>query len=93
MIQDKGKKLTPKQYLKKHPEKYLLTGTADNGIKVHVCEPPAGLGLFAVGLTTVPKDAIVWGSLDNTPAKQQWHIAKTGIKDLNFIEIISLAQE
>lgn len=88
-----GKKLTARQYLKQHPEKYLMTGTADNGVTVYVCEPPAESGLFAVGLTTDPRLAIEWSSLDNTPTKLGWHIAKTGVTDLKFIEFIKLDQE
>ena len=95
MIKDAptGRKVTARQYLKLHPEKYLLTGTADNGITVYVCEPPPSSGLFAVGLTTDARLAIEWSSLDNTPTKQQWHVLKTGVKDLRFVEFIKLDQE
>ena len=70
-----------------------MTGTATDGTTVYVCDPPPNSGLFAVGLTADQKSAIQWSSLDNTPTKQQWHIIKTGIKDLRFVEIISLDQE
>lgn len=93
MIQANNKRLTVKQYLKQHPEKFLLTGTNNKGIKIYVCEAPAGSGLFAVGITDKANEAIQWSSLDNIPTKQNWHIAKTGIKDLKFVEIINLSQE
>ncbi len=88
-----NRRLTPKQYLKMYPEKYILSATVMNDEtkkldKVYVSEPPEGSGLFAVGLTSSREKAIVWSSLDHTPAKLQWHQVKTGLKNLEWEQLI-----
>lgn len=93
MIKDTktDRKLTPKQYLKLHPEKYVLAANLSKNPKeplmVYVSEAPEGSSLFAVGLTYDKNKAIIWGSLDNTPTKLQWHQVKTGLKNLEWQQV------
>ncbi len=87
MIKDNGRRLTPKQYLKQHPEKYVMLSHElfeDGSRPIYISEAPKDAGLFAVGTSWNREDAIVWSSLDNTPTKLEWHKAKTGLKQLKF---------
>ncbi len=77
--------MTAKQYLKLHPEKYIMV-TYETGSPVYICEPSTK-GLFDVGITDKREDAIEWSAIDNTPTKLGWYVNKTGYKNLVF-EII-----
>lgn len=72
--------MTAKQYLKLHPEKYILTGT-HNGQTVYVM--PSSL-LGGVKTTHNRSDAEVWDSLSNTETKLSYMRAATKITDLAF---------
>lgn len=74
--------MTPKQFLKANPEKYVMV-TFEFGNPIYIA-PAKTTGLFDIGITDKQDEAIVWSALDNTPNKLLWHMAKTGYKSLEF---------
>lgn len=71
-------KLTAKQYLKIHPEKYILV-THEFGVPVFIA--PIN-GLSGVNVTNDKQKAQIWGALDNTDTKLSYHKSATGYKGL-----------
>jgi hypothetical protein len=75
-------RLTAKQYLKLHPEKYVMV-THEFGTPIYI----APLKDSKVAITSEKKHAEIWSSLDNTPTKLNYHMAATGYKSLVFEQI------
>jgi hypothetical protein len=75
-----SEKLTAKQYLKLHPEKYVLVSYEFGGIPIYV----APLCNGEISLTGEQDKAEKWSALDVTTAKVQYHRAATGYSQLNF---------
>ena len=75
--------MTAKQYLKLHPEKYVLTSN-EHGSPLYVAP---STDLHRVDLTTEINKAEQWDSLSNTPTKLGYYRYKTGLKNLEFIQV------
>ena len=73
------KKLTTKQYLKLHPDKYVIV-TYEFGVPTYI----APLKNLQIQVTPNKNEAELWSELDNTPTKLDYHIAATGYKGLKF---------
>ena len=75
-------KLSAKEYLKLHPEKYVMV-TYEFGEPIFI----APLKDMNIQVTPNKEDAEKWSSMDNTPNKLSYHIAATGYKGLKFEQI------
>ena len=75
-------RLTPKQYLKLHPEKFVMV-TYEFGEPIFI----APCKDLKTQVTANKDEAEKWSALDNTPAKLSYHIACTGYKALQFQQI------
>ena len=73
------KKLTAKQYLKLHPDKYVMV-TYEFGEPLFI----APLKNLRIQVTSNVTKAELWSELDNSPTKLQYHIACTGYNSLKF---------
>ena len=73
------KKLTSKQYLKLHPEKYVMA-TYEFGDPIFI----SPLKDLQIQISPNKNEAELWSVLDNSPTKLQFHIACTGYKKLIF---------
>jgi len=71
------KKLTAKEYLKLHPDQYVMV-TYEFGDPIYI----APLKDLQIQVTPNRNEAELWGELDNSPTKLQFHIATTGYKGL-----------
>ena len=78
-------KLTAKQYLKLHPEKYVMV-TYEFGNPIFI----APLKNLQIQVTSNKNDAELWSELDNTPTKLDYHIICTGYKGLTFEKVNSI---
>ncbi len=76
------KKVTARQYLQLHPEKYLLV-TYEFGEPVYIAPPP----LIGIKTTTDKDKAEIWSSIDNTETKLSYYRAVTKFTELKFEEI------
>lgn len=76
------KKLTAKQYLKLHPDKYVMV-TYEFGEPIFI----APLKDLQIQVTPDRDVAEVWSELDNSPNKLEYHIASTGYSQLKFEKI------
>lgn len=75
--------MTSKQYLKEHPEKYVLV-TREFGEPIFI----APCSLTQINVTDDMHKAEKWTALDNgNIAKLSYHIAATGYKGLAFEQI------
>ncbi len=75
-------RLTAKQYLKLHPEKYVMV-TYEFGAPIFI----APCSLMKVNVTDKKESAEQWSSMDNTPMKLGYHQTVTGYKGLIFEQI------
>lgn len=75
-------KLTAKQYLKLHPDKYVMV-TYEFGDPIFI----APLKDLQIQVTPNKKEAELWSELDNSPTKLDYHIASTGYKGLKFEKV------
>jgi hypothetical protein len=76
------KKLTAKQYLKLHPDKYVMV--------TYEFEEPifvAPLKDLQIQVTSNKSDAELWSELDTSPTKLDYHRAATGYKRLEFEKV------
>lgn len=78
----KTTKLTAKQYLKLHPDKYVMV-TYEFGDPIFI----APLKDLQIQVTPNKNEAELWSELDNSPTKLDYHIASTGYKQLKFEKI------
>ncbi len=76
------KKLTAKQYLKFHPDQYVMV-THEFGAPIYV----APLMDLQIQVTPNKEEAELWSELDTSPSKLQYHIASTGYKGLKFEKV------
>lgn len=76
------KKLTPKQYLKLHPEKYLMV-TYEFGEPIYI----APLLNLKIQVTSIKSEAEIWSELDKNPIKLEYYKISTGYKGLTFEQI------
>ena len=76
------KKLTPKQYLKAHPDKYVMV-TYEFGDPIYI----APLTNLQIQITIVRSEAEIWNKLDHTPIKLEYHRKLTGYSKLQFERI------
>lgn len=77
--------ITAKQYLKLHPEKYVLV-TREFGYPLYI-GVSTGLGALEFDIEDDASKAQQWSSLDNTDTKLNYYRAITGFKGLNFEQI------
>ena len=77
------KPLTPRQYLKQNPSKYILV-TYEFGEPIFI----APLKNMDIQITLNRNEAEIWSAMDTTPVKLNFHIASTGYKGLTF-ELVS----
>lgn len=77
-----GKKVTPKQFLAKNPNKYVMV-TYEFGDPLYI----APLLDMKVQVTSDKTAAEIWSELDKTNAKLNYHIICTGFKGLTFEKI------
>jgi len=75
-------KQTPKQYLKSHPDKYIMV-TYEFGNPIFI----APLRDLQTQVTPNRNEAELWSELDNTDTKLKYHIAYTGYTGLKFEKI------
>ena len=73
------KKLTPQQFLKLHPGKYVMV-TYEFGDPIYI----APLKNMEIQVTTMQSNAEVWSEMDNSPIKLDYHRMATGLKQLVF---------
>jgi hypothetical protein len=73
------KKLTAKQYLKLHPEKYVMV-TYEFGDPIYI----APLKDLQIQVTPNRTEAETWAEIDNTPVKLEYHKIVTGYRGLTF---------
>ena len=73
------KKLTANQYLKLHPDRYVMV-THEFGEPIYI----APLRNLQIQVTPNKNEAELWSELDTTPTKLDYHIAATGYKGLKF---------
>ena len=76
-------KLTPKQYLKLHPDKYVMV-TYEFGTPIYI----APLKDLQIQVTPSRNEAEIWSELDTSPTKLQYHIVYTGYQGLKFEKIL-----
>ena len=76
------RKLTAKQYLKLHPDQYVMV-THEFGAPIYV----GSLKDLQIQVTPNKEEAELWSELDKSPSKLQFHIATTGYKGLKFEKI------
>jgi len=76
------KKLTAKQYLKIHPDQYVMV-TYEFGDPIYI----APLKDLQIQVTPNKNEAELWSELDNSPTKLEYHIASTGYKGLKFEKV------
>lgn len=76
-------KLTAKQYLKLHPEKYVMV-THEFGNPIYIAPIK---GLSGIQVTDKKEEAEVWSAMDYTPVKLGYHKAVSGYKGLNWEQI------
>ena len=76
------KKLTAKQYLKLHPDKYVMV-THEFGEPLFI----APLKDLKIQVTSNMAEAELWSELDNSPTKLEYHIVSTGYSQLRFEKI------
>ncbi len=74
-----SKKLTAKQYLKLHQEKYVMV-TYQFGEPIFI----APLNNLQIQVTPNKNEAELWSELDTTPTKLDYHIVCTGYNCLKF---------
>ena len=74
-----AQRLTAKQYLKLHPEKYVMV-TYQFGTPVYIAPLKNG----DIQITDSKPGAQIWSALDVTRAKLDYHKAATGYKGLIF---------
>ncbi len=77
-----AKKMTARQYLKLHPNKYVMV-TYEFGEPVYV----APLKDLQIQITPDRNAAELWSEMDNTPTKIDYHIVATGYKQLKFEKV------
>ena len=77
-----AKKLTAKQYLKLHPDKYVMV-TYEFGEPIFI----APLKDLQIQVALNRSEAEFWRELDNSQAKLQFHIISTGYKGLKFEKV------
>jgi hypothetical protein len=75
-------KLTAKQYLKLHPDKYVMV-TYEFGEPIFI----APLKNLQIQVTPIRNEAELWSELDNSPTKLQYHIVYTGYQGLKFEKV------
>ena len=73
------KKLTSKQYLKLHPDKYVMV-TYEFGDPIYV----APLKDLRIQVTPNKTESEIWTELDHTPIKLDYHKEVTGYNQLIF---------
>ena len=76
------KKLTSKQFLKLHPDQYIIV-TYEFGEPIFI----APLKDLQTQVALNRNEAELWCELDNSPAKLEYHIACTGYKGLKFEKV------
>lgn len=76
------KKLTPKQYLERHPDKYVMV-THQFGEPIYI----APLKDLQIQVTPNKEEAEIWSEMDTTPTKLAYHRAATGYNDLKFEKV------
>ena len=76
------KKLTAKQYLKIHPDQYVMV-TYEFGDPIYI----APIKDLQIQVTPNKNEAELWSELDNSPTKLEYHIASTGYKGLKFEKV------
>jgi len=76
------KKLTSKEYLKLHPDQYVIV-TYEFGEPIYI----APLKDLQMQITPNRNEAELWSELDNSPTKLQYHITTTGYKGLMFEKV------
>lgn len=77
-------KLTAKQYLKLHPDKYVMV-TYEFGDPIFI----APLKDLQIQVTPNKTEAETWTELDNTPTKLNYHKTVTGYQKLVFEKLDS----
>jgi len=75
-------KLTPKEYLKQHPDQYVMV-TYEFGEPIFI----APLKDLQIQIALNKNEAELWGELDKSPTKLEYHIASTGYKGLKFEKV------
>ncbi len=80
-----SKRLTAKQYLKIHRNKYVLV-TYEFGSPIFI----APLKDLQIQVTDKREHAELWSELDISPMKLEYHNVATGYKKLEFEKIDSL---
>ena len=78
------KKLTVKQYLLLHPDKFVMV-TYEFGNPVFI----APLKDLQIQVTSNINEAELWSELDNSTTKLDYHIVCTGYKGLKFEKVTS----
>jgi len=73
------KKLTVKQYLILHPDKFVMV-TYEFGSPIFI----APLKNLQIQVTSNREDAELWSELDNSKTKLDYYIVCTGYKGLKF---------
>jgi hypothetical protein len=76
------KRLTAKQYLKLHPDKYVMV-TYEFGEPIYI----APLNDLHIQITTNINEAELWSELDNSATKLQFHQTSTGYRELKFEKV------
>lgn len=77
-----NERLTPKQYLKLHPEKYVMV-TYEFGKPFYITPLSAG----KICTTGDKGMAEQWSAIDNNPNKLDYYRTATGLKGLIFEQI------
>lgn len=77
-----AKRVTPKQYLRAHPDKYVMV-TYEFGEPIYI----APLHNLQIQATPDRQKAEIWSELDNTTTKLEYHIVSTGYKGLKFEKV------
>lgn len=77
-----AQRLTAKQYLKLHPEKYVMV-TRQYGSPIYIAPLKNG----DITITDTAKEAEIWSSLDVTPTKLDYHKIATDYTELKFEQI------
>ena len=75
-------RLTAKQYLKQHPDKYVMV-TYEFGDPIYI----APLKDLQIQVTPDKKEAEIWSEMDTTPTKLAYHKAATGYTGLKLEKV------
>ena len=78
----KTETLTPRQFLKKHPDRYVMV-TYEFEEPIYI----APLKNLQIQVTPNISEAEIWSELDNTPTKLEYHTICTGFKGLLFEKV------